>query len=412
MKSTTLRQRLSAITQSDRAIRVLLLLALVLTGIVRLAWFKVDGNHDLAGDERSYNSVAINLINGRGFSWNGDEPTATWGPLYPGLVAAMYMAFGQNPEPVYILNIVLAVLTGYLIYGIGCILISSRFLSALAVAVMALYFPLVQDSVKLLTEVPFTFLLAATLFLTLRTLQKQRVRDFFGIGIVAGVAALCRPIMIVMPALLFFVLLLCYRPNKRLIITGTALLSLGMALLITPWTIRNYMVFHELVPISSAGGVVFYAGNYEGQWGAPGCTWPPHIQKFMDTNPSEAEVSKFLTRETVKDIKADPPRSVRLAGLKFLRFWFNLGFPVPPSRASIALAFGHLILLLLALFSVKQIRNKAALALVGSVIISFTLVHVVTFGCVRYALPLIPYVVLLATRGMAGLFPSFVVLDG
>src|SRR3989338_5432811 len=48
-----------------------------------------------AGDAISYNNIAVNLVQGRGFSHDG-APTADRPPLYPFFLAAIYKTFGRE----------------------------------------------------------------------------------------------------------------------------------------------------------------------------------------------------------------------------------------------------------------------------------------------------------------------------
>jgi 4-amino-4-deoxy-L-arabinose transferase-like glycosyltransferase len=79
-------------------------------------------------------------------------------------------------------------------------------------------------------------------------------------GALLGLAALTRPSALALAPLLAAPLLDRRSPGStRARIAAGALAGLVLALL--PWTIRNAVRFHELIPVSDAGGVSLYAGN-------------------------------------------------------------------------------------------------------------------------------------------------------
>jgi len=383
----------------------------MLTGLTSLAWFVRGGHHALINDEVDYDTLAMNwLHSGAGMSMDGKHPTATVGPVYPAFVAAVYAVFGHNPRIVYVVQIFFAVLAAYIFYRIGERLTGSRLLSTLSAGLFGLYFPLLNYTTLLLTELMFALLLAITVYLTLTAFQKKSLAWFFLSGIVAGITALCRPSVMPMPVLVLVVSLFAFHGQKRLIAGSAVLFAVGAALAITPWTVRNYLVFRSFVPVATEGGYVFWAGNYgkHGDYGnfVRGDKPPAHIQRFEDTNPSEVERNAFYTREAIKIIEHNPGHAAALAGRKFLRLWFSVGYRDPPSRSSLALALGHLILLGLAVYSIKVVKNRPGLLFVWLVLLNFTAIHMITFGNVRYALPIMPYVLILAVSGFARFVPQ------
>jgi hypothetical protein len=62
---------------------------------------------------------------------------------------------------------------------------------------------------------------------------------------------------------------------------------------------------------------------------------------------------------------------------------------------------GYLAFLCLALSSVRVVKNRPALYVILAVLGLFTLVHMLTVSNGRYAQPLMPYVVLLAMKGLS-----------
>jgi hypothetical protein len=79
-------------------------------------------------------------------------------------------------------------------------------------------------------------------------------------GVCLGLAALTRPsALAVSPLLLAPLADRRYPVRARAHLAASALLGLFLAL--APWTLRNALVFHELIPVSDAGGLSLYQGN-------------------------------------------------------------------------------------------------------------------------------------------------------
>ena len=116
-------------------------------------------------------------------------------------------------------------------------------------------------------DTSLTALLVATLlWATLRLADSRRWRDWCAYGLLWGFELMVDPAP---GALLpFWLAWLAYRSERA---GGLAprrfarpALSAAIAILCcVPWTVRNYLVFHELVPLRSNLGMELYVGNNE-----------------------------------------------------------------------------------------------------------------------------------------------------
>jgi hypothetical protein len=81
------------------------------------------------------------------------------------------------------------------------------------------------------------------------------------VGFAAGLAALVRPNGIALVVGLVLGTLLLRRSNERARWLSLAAMALGLLLVLAPWTIRNAVVFHAFVPVSTGGGELLYMGT-------------------------------------------------------------------------------------------------------------------------------------------------------
>ncbi|HVQ54290.1 MAG TPA: hypothetical protein VMT25_03880, partial [Thermoanaerobaculia bacterium] len=106
----------------------------------------------------------------------------------------------------------------------------------------------------------------------------------------------------------------------------------GFILCLAPWTLRNALRFHELIPVSDAGGVSLYAGNsawthsfYRVRTREEYFRWledfdrdlKAHLARFdAEGKTSPATRSAAYARLGIDESLANPAASGRLMGLK------------------------------------------------------------------------------------------------
>jgi len=126
----------------------------------------------------------------------------------------------------------------------------------------------------------------ACLFLFAWKLENsRRTRDWVWFGLLGGFAALTEPVTLsVVPLLGLWTVYRRYRLRLpwKLPMSAAAVAAL---LLMSPWWIRNYELFHRFIPVRSGFGLELYIGNngYSERW----------VNSSLHTNHSEAELSEY-----------------------------------------------------------------------------------------------------------------------
>ncbi|RKX68739.1 hypothetical protein DRP53_10085 [candidate division WOR-3 bacterium] len=166
-------------------------------------------------------------------------------PLYPHLLALIYLIFGPNLLIPRIVQAVLGAGSCYLIFHIAKRLSSERhgFYTGL---ITALYPLLIYFDGELLIPSLLIFLILLSILLLLK-------EQLFLAGLVGGLAAITRP-----NVLAFFAILFCYYLIKHKKVLP---ILLGLIIPIVPVTVRNYIVSREIIVIAWQGGINFYIGN-------------------------------------------------------------------------------------------------------------------------------------------------------
>ena len=176
-------------------------------------------------------------------------------------------------------------------------------------------------------------LLGATiLWATLELAESQRMRDWCAYGLLWGFTLMTNPSLgSLLPFLLGWAAYSARR-EKRVGIAVRTMAAAGIAFLCcVPWTVRNYVQFHRLVPLRSNFPLELYIGN-NNNYAMRQFVWPPKINK-------EVELLRYLKmgetvfmdeekRKAVEFIRAHPGIFVELTGERFVTFWAGLPEPV------------------------------------------------------------------------------------
>jgi hypothetical protein len=106
-----------------------------------------------------------------------------------------------------------------------------------------------------------TFLVALFVLAVVRLQRRQSLILAAAAGVIAGMAALVRPMLVgLLPVLLMGLWL--NRAGAAARVLKAALVALFAALIVLlPWTIRNYLVQGQIIFVSTNGGFTFWIGN-------------------------------------------------------------------------------------------------------------------------------------------------------
>jgi len=397
---------------------VFLLSIFVLALLLRLGFIFLYPLTEVRDDALGYDSIAKNIISGKGFAYGGEDfPTIRRGPIYPYFLASIYLVFGHNYDIVRVFQATLDSVTAIILFLIG-VSIFGRKVAYTASLIYALYFPAIANTSVLYMESLLTFLLAVTVLLLVKVLRGKELKWPICLGFMLGITTLCRPITILFPVFIFIVLLLKDgNLNKVNVIKGT-LATLTMILVVSSWTIRNYVLFKRFVPVAFGGGQAFWTGNYvpnDGIW----IGWDDPaileigetaLQRTSDPKMTLIEMDRIFLRKAIQNILDSPLASSMLLLKKLLRLYkfpSHGGFSYGAirrgwwtTRTKEAVRAIYTLILLAGAYGMYGAKNqwKDALPLFA-VIIYFTLLHTVTFAVPRYHFPIIPYIIIFTGNG-------------
>ncbi len=259
--------------------RTLIALALIAAlGLVFRAVSVVHPVADPADDSHAYYALAKSLYTEG--SYGGpefhSEATSDWSPGAPWLYAGLFVVTGGPREgTIRILEALMGVGTILVIFFLGWRL-GGRWPALLGALGVAIYPPFIHSVGEIMSEPPAMLTMPAAILAFLwawdRTAAARRAArgtwsaawPWLVPGFLFGCTAMFRPEYTLVAG--FFVVFVAVRwaweREWRLGTAAIGLMLVALLLPVLPWTIRNVVVLHKLVPISTGGGKALYVGTF------------------------------------------------------------------------------------------------------------------------------------------------------
>lgn len=282
-------------------------------------------------DQVSYDALARSLLAGRGYSFAqkwypftpAHTPTAHWSFIYPLYLAGIYALTGYHPVAARLIQSALGgALICFLVYLIGRRVVDGA-TGLVGAGLAAVYGYFVYYSGALMTETFFITLVLLSLYLSLELKERPTLGHFILLGLALGIAGLLRQtILLFVPFLLLWLFWELRKDgiSRRYFVIPVVVIML----LITPWTIRNYVVFRQFLLLNSNSGYALFASNNPTlgtDWSDDRVVVPVPVEL---TGLNEAQLDQALTRRGIELVLADPKRSLWLdlnKTLSYFRFW-------------------------------------------------------------------------------------------
>ncbi|MGD0730456.1 MAG: glycosyltransferase family 39 protein [Terracidiphilus sp.] len=287
-------------------------------------------------DAWEFDSYAWNIAQGHGYSGISPDvygpdgqplvhPTAYRSPGTPVLWAGMYWCFGHRYSVVRISQCVLDTLTILLLFGIGRECFDDK-VALTAAAIYALWPTALLYTSQLGSEPLYTFLFCGAILASLQFAERPTWARAIGAGVVFGLAMETRGNAVLMVLMMMPWAAWQFRKTPRLVVRGLAISFVALVMLV-PWTIRNYRIFHAFVPFQTEGGdtllgsyngIVANDPNYYGYWVYPTSNLPELSRQIKAPN-NEVDRDHVETRLAVEWMRAHPEKMWYLVWSKFRR---------------------------------------------------------------------------------------------
>ena len=337
-------------------------------------------------------AIAQNIVHGIGFviyPWLG--PTAIKAPVYPVILSILIFIFGNSARIAIVIFQHILISTVPLLMGrIG------KGINYEKVGIIAgllfllhpsyLYYPCVIEATNL--SVPlFVFWIYLLIFLIKAAKNSNKI--IAGFGIVSSVLILTQPV--VAPIVVFAIIYLFFKLERK----NAIVLSFLFLLILTPWTIRNYIEFHEIIPVKSPFWLNVYLGYMpELQKSTQFSAIPESVRHCTDSLANvtnDVMMEKYYKLAALNTLKADPGLYFRKCIAQAAQYWWLVPRYSSDINVKTLVVRAVPIILLNILFffglcvMYKQHRKEALI--IAGIVLYFTIVYSLTAAYnVRYKL--------------------------
>lgn len=366
------------------------------------------------GDSESYWFLARQLAADQPYFYNTPEASVFRTPGYPWLLSWIVQPTPpiqpEHPDSRILAARILGCALGTFAVAVTILISSLLFdrTSALISGLLASFYPgAITTSVLVLSEAPFMPLMMLVLASLCYSIYqpKRAYRGAALAGILSGLAILVRPSWLLFMPFYYLIRFLIaqekWREFKLAVVAGSCI-----ALVMSPWWIRNYQVTGHFVLTTLQVGASLYDGlSPEATGGSDSGMlfsgeFATKLRTKDETTPGpkdnfEFRLNRELTGAAIQWTRENPGQAVLLSFKKFYRTWWPLpsvqeipgGFPT-----RLVFAIGMLGILIPALLhkSVRRLFNAQNHFLPFLVpLLYFTLLHMVFVGSIRYRQPAI-----------------------
>jgi len=406
-------------------------LLLVAALALRLGYVALTPDYAIVHDARDYDAHARSIAAGDGFARLGPGPsrvTAFRPPGYPIFLAGVYTLTGheaRDDEARVTAGRIANALVGTAIVALIGVLTAQLLgqrVALVAMALAAVYLPLILVGGSLMSEPLFAALLLATLCAVVAHRRSSHRLPWAALaGVLGGLAILTRANgMILLAPLAFAVWDARPRWSARALAAPALLVAIAV-LTVAPWTVRNAEVLGAFVPVSTQLGTSL-AGTYNDvsrEDRRNPASWRslrrvPQYQYLTAPGPwrriGEAELDRKLRAVGVRYAEDHPTyvaavalrntqRALDLAGLTWARHTYST-VSVGPGWANAAIVMFWLVGALAVAGAFTAAARAMPAYVVAAPVLLYLSVVFLAFETPRYRTALDPFVVMLAAAAL------------
>jgi hypothetical protein len=370
------------------------------------------------GDAIDYQILRDNLVEHGFYGYKINEPTAFRMPGYPIFLSLFTLLFGKSHLPVLVFQALLDIVVGLLIIATAALLIkrikqpnpildSQRLFWLPAIsACFYLFNPIVAlTSVSLYPETPSTFLAVLACWALLKAPNSDRYRLLAASAL--GVSIYFKTTFAAPALLIIFVNAILYLREHGMRRLPLALVpGVMVALMMTPWIVRNYAIWNTFVPMATSNGMNLYCGNIEEAIGQNSC----HVL-WVRPDLSEPASDRYYYAEGLRSIAEHPAHFLALIPKKLFRLLYPLSramsgllpVPAPVYWLLVIFMYAGAGLFFYGIWIFIRKRWIYPLFLLNSITAGLVFASILSYGAYRFIIPALPTIAIITTFGLAPL---------
>lgn len=386
--------------------------------VVALVW-RSQGLVDKRPDPYWFSAMAESLLRGEGFTAYGSMLHRRM-PGYPFFIAGLYAVFGVHALVVQLAQCLLFAGTCWLVQDIGRGLFTER-VGLFAGALCALHPSLLRYVGDLHLETLFTFCITLSVWLSCRFYHHPTFKRGVALGVAWGVACLIKAVVLLYPpvfaALFWWSRRRSTEPKQPFLaslrpLVPVAVACVAMALTISPWTARNYVVSGHFVPTTTGAGDAIMRSFVFSRTEFITLRRPPYTDAENESNAlfralckaqgavweaDDLQSEKILAAEAKRRIMAEPLVFVKKTLIGVFTFWYQMT-SLPNSLAAGAMAVFAWFFAAFGLVRSRREGRPAWLVLAPVVYLNLLLAALLSLG--RYSVPVLPSLLVLSAAGL------------
>ncbi|HEY9164641.1 MAG TPA: glycosyltransferase family 39 protein [Candidatus Kryptonia bacterium] len=394
---------------------------------IRLYWILVFHPYPVS-DFGFYFHSAESIVKGYGYVTDHGFATAYFPIGYPFFLAILFWVFGVSVTVAETANLILSVASLVLAYRIARAIFKSEAAGWFSLLFLAIYPNNISYTSLVSTEILYLFLLLLGLDLLLPCVSAKGVAHvgrLLTAGFVFAFATLVKVQTLFLPAFLLLLFPKFWRERVSLVsqLKRVAVLYVAFIIGLSPWIIRNYELFNDIV-LTNTGGLNLYIGNGpEANGTFVEIPWLGAVNSMQD----EYNVNQIARRKAIDYIERHPRRTVSLMPKKLVAlfdsgdglYWNTEGTGKGSTYRrhvlssldqlnSIYESIVYVIFVASLLFGCwKRLRygKDGGWPLLGiAVIFYFVGIYLVYYGAARYNFPIIPWMIMYSAALLASPF--------
>jgi hypothetical protein len=401
--------------------------------LVRLIPVLLSRNLGIGLDDMfQYDMLARSIVSGNGYRWYAQNDlylvknyipfdlstvdydprgilTSFRPPLYPAFLAIIYFFNGINPERFFTARLVQALMNAMLVpmtyFAARQVFPGRERVARWSAWALTFYPMMVIYPLSLATENLFFVLVLASFLALVKSGQDQRLRWFALSGLLIGLSALTRSVILplaVVAALWAWLVVKNWKGALILLVTAVAVCI--------PWVVRNSLLHGRLMGIESSMGYNLYVGYHPKSTG----TFQYGISLDLIPILDDGLRDKIGTEKALDFIKQNPMRVPELAVMRaghffglerraLTYFYSNNFFGYIPAPVLFSLAL--LLLLPFVIVATSSVFGmflsdwrKQEVLLLGLLLATYIAPHILLLAEDRFHLTIVPFLIVLAAR--------------
>jgi hypothetical protein len=296
-----------------------------------------------------YLNIARNLVSGNGYSGNHLltyflidhlEPTAARGPVPVLVLALLLLIFrGKFYYLLFVHSWLLSAFTAVALYFLAQNVFKSKKPALVTAFLYCFYMPemFISATYAAASENVFTLLLICYFLALIRGIQTKSLSSAFLAGALLGLACLSKPVVLFLPVVYAGWMILAHRDKA---VSSIASFLVAFFICLSPWVIRNQIVFHKPIFTTTLGGYNLLRHNgmigqnkYEIR--SSGQFDPIALAKVAEAGYdlnrlNEVELDEIFAKAAFLAIRSYPWRYLKLCVMRTAWVWYRVNGDNPP----------------------------------------------------------------------------------